>query len=229
MWAGGDRVKIGVVGQVNSVATAEINRGAIAVGLTEGYDVVPARFPLSALNEANDWLGSQLAQVNAGAAATFVAGLRIDLNAVELRTPTEGTLTPKQESLLVAAKVRLGDRLVVSTYSGHFVGLSCGYPRCDPPLRGGTGIYYANGSSTQACTGGFIAKGRADQKLYLITAGHCVADHHSVDWTSYFTQWVQPRSRPRIELRVLSKWRLCDSADHGHHRLESQAMGGSLV
>ena len=144
---GGDRVKVGVAGQVTSDVTAEINRGALAVGLTEGYDVVPARFPLSELSEANDWLGSQLVLVNAGATTSFIAGLRTDLNAVELRTPTDGTLTPKQEALLKTAKARLGDRLVVSTHSGHFVGLSCGYPRCDPPLRGGTGIYYANGSS----------------------------------------------------------------------------------
>ena len=183
---GGDRVKVGVAGQVTAAVAAEINRDARVVGLTEGFDVVPVRFPLSALNEGNDWLGSQLVLVNAGATVSFLAGLRTDLNAIELRTPTDGTLTPKQEALLESAKTTLGDRLVVSAYSGHYVSLACGNSTCGPPLRGGTYISSVE-NSAEYCTGGFVAKGRVDQKLYLMTAGHCVASHHDVSWATRFS------------------------------------------
>ncbi|HEY0533047.1 MAG TPA: S1 family peptidase [Actinoplanes sp.] len=187
----GDRVEVGVAGPITSGTKAEINRDALAVGLTEGYDIVAVRFALSALNEANDWLGSQLVLVNAGAPGRLTAGLRTDLNAVELQTPTEAKLTPAQETLMTAAASRFGDLLVVSTYNGHFIPLNCSHSQCDPPLRGGARINYFNKGDFELCTGGFLAKGVTDDRRYLITAGHCVANHHDADWTAPYVNGSQ--------------------------------------
>ena len=176
---GGDRVKVGVAGQVTSDVTAEINRGALAVGLTEGYDVVPVRFPLSELSEGNDWLGSQLVLVNAGATASFFGGLRTDLNAARVPDAYRGhahaqASSPAEGGEGQARRSARGVRLHRSLRP-----IGSRNSTCAPPLRGGTYIESVE-HSAENCTGGFVAKGRVDHKLYLMTAGHCVAAHHNV-------------------------------------------------
>ena len=177
----GDRIKIGVVDGPDPDTTVVVRRAAGALGLTEGYDLVPARHPMAALEEDNDWLGTGIARVNRDATVTLAAGLRPDLNAVELQAPVEGDLTEDQRGLIDEATDRLGDRLVVSSYEGRPEARGCAYPYCDPPLRGG--IRIANGAG---CTGGFIAKSKVDNKLYQFTAGHCAYQHYS-NWSTEFT------------------------------------------
>jgi hypothetical protein len=177
----GDRIKIGIVDGPDPDTSAMVQQAAEALGLTEGYDLVSTRHPMAALEEDNDWLGTEIARVNRDATATLAAGLRPDLNAVELQAPVEGDLTEDQQGLIDEATDRLGDRLVVGSYEGRPEARACVYPYCDPPLRGG--IRIANGAG---CTGAFIAKSKVDDKLYQLTAGHCAYQHYS-DWSTKFT------------------------------------------
>ncbi|HEU4422687.1 MAG TPA: S1 family peptidase [Pilimelia sp.] len=178
----GDRVRVGVAGGVTGDAVAAVRDTAAAVGLTDGYDVVTVRYSMAALQEASAWLGDRIARINAGSAATLTAGLRTDINAIELQVPADGTLTEAQWDLLAAAKSALGDRLVVGSYRGRPTARACAYPYCDPPLRGGIRINHPDAS----CTGAFIAKSKVDDKLYQFTAGHCAYQNYT-DWSTRFT------------------------------------------
>jgi hypothetical protein len=178
----GDRVRVGVAGGVTADAAAAVRDTATSVGLTDGYDVVNVRHSMAALAEAGAWLGGEIERVNTGAAATLTAGLRTDVNAVELQVPAEGPLTAAQRDLLAEATSALGDRLVVGSYRGRPTPRACSYPYCDPPLRGGIRINHPDAS----CTGAFIAKSKVDDKLYQVTAGHCAYQNYT-NWSTRFT------------------------------------------
>lgn len=106
------------------------------------------------------------------------------LNRVELQLPADGTLTSRQQALVAEAGSRLGGALLVATYQDRPASLACGYPWCDPPLRGGIRVTNSGGG----CTGGFIAKSKVDAKLYQFTAGHCANGGALVDnWSTLFT------------------------------------------
>ncbi len=176
-----DRIKVGVAGSAQSAADM-VGRAASLVGLSEGYDAVAVRHSLAELQAANEQMGAQIGEVNAGASATLVVGLRPDLNAVQLDLPGGGGLTTAQRDLVAAAKARLGDMLIVGSYAGRATTRACRYPNCDPPLRGGVGIT----SAGFLCTGAFIAQSRVDSNLYQFTAGHCGAASVA-NWSTQFT------------------------------------------
>jgi len=180
--ADGDRVKVGVAGTITGEVAAAVRDAAEGVGLTEGYDLVEVRRAMSALEDGNAWLGAEIGRVNAGAADTLTAGLRTDLNAIELQVPAEGTLTPAQRDLVASAPSVLGDRLVIASYRGAPTARACVYPYCDPPLRGGIRINHPDAS----CTGAFIAQSKVDDKLYQFTAGHCAYQNYT-NWSTRFT------------------------------------------
>jgi hypothetical protein len=180
----GDRIKIGIVGGSDPQTDSIARRAAEAVGLFEGYDLVEVRHSADELERHNAWLGAEIARVNVGAAATLTAGLRTDLNAIELQTPVHGTLTAAQVAMLAEAAGRLGDRLVLASYLGQpQAWAGCAYPYCDPPLRGGIRI---NGN-IHPCTGGFVARSKVDDKLYQFTAGHCMDGGDNDSWSTRFT------------------------------------------
>jgi hypothetical protein len=168
--ANGDRVKIGVATPPNDRSAAVAQAAAAAAGLTDGVDVVFVRHPSAQLDAGIAWLGGQLATVNAGARQPLGAGVRTDLNALELHTPAGGSLTDAQSALVATAQRMLGDALVLGSTAGQPTALSCTYPFCDPPLRGGIQIGSPSGVG---CTGAFIAQSRVDTQLYQLTAGHC--------------------------------------------------------
>jgi hypothetical protein len=181
----GDRVKVGVAGPVTASARTRIVGAARAAGLTEGYDVVGVRHPQRALDEASEWLGREIARVNAGADATLAAGQRTDLNALELEAPPQDQLTPAQRDLVARARARLGDLLTVSPSAGPVVPHACAYPFCDAPLRGGILVTHPVSSTrTRFCTGGFIARSKSNGVLYQFTAGHCVWDSLGGTWST---------------------------------------------
>jgi hypothetical protein len=170
----GDRVKVGVVGEPDPQVVEAVRQAAETVGLPDtGYDLVPVRHPLTTLEADNHWLGFEIARVNDGAPATLTAGLRTDLNAVELSTPQVGTLTPAQRELVDLAQRRLGVRLVLGSYAGRLEARACGSAYCGKPLRGGVRITMDVIGENPGCTAGFVARSKVDEKLYLFTAGHC--------------------------------------------------------
>jgi hypothetical protein len=173
--ADGDRVKVGLTTPVDlgaAVATA---------GLAGAVDVVPVRHTWVEIDAANQWLGTQVARVNADAEFPLIVGELPNRNAVDLRTPAKGTLTAAQRALVADATTRYGDMLLHSTYSGTPTGRSCSYPNCDPPLRAGIAIY-RNGIG---CTAGFLARSNSDNLLYQFTAGHCAVDGGSSNWFAF--------------------------------------------
>ena len=177
----GDRIKVGVVDGPDAETSAAVRQAAEELGVIEGYDLVPVRYPMAELEGDNDWLGAEIARVNRDTSATLTAGLRPDLNAVELQAPVDGVLTTAQQELIGEATDRLGDRLVAGSYQGRPTARGCAYPYCDPPLRGG--IRITNGAG---CTGAFVAQSKVDDKLYQFTAGHCAPNHYS-NWSTKFT------------------------------------------
>jgi hypothetical protein len=181
VWVDGtdrDRVKIGVRGDGTGVA----RRAATTVGLGDAVDTVAVGHSMSELERGNAWLGTRIAAVNTGAAATLTAGIRPDLNAIELQLPVRGTVTPAQAALVDQARQRLTGMLRIGTYVGQATARACSYPYCDPPLR--AGIRIAN--SGRGCTGAFIARSRVDSTLYQFTAGHCVAGGFTDTWYTHF-------------------------------------------
>ncbi len=163
-----DRVKIGIASRIDA-RTAEIVRSAAAaVGLTEGYDLVTVPRSMPELAKANDWLADEMARTDEGAKVSMSAGIRTDLNAVELQVPTRDRLTSAQLDLVKRAADTLGAALLLSTNSAGYDAFACTGMSCDPPLRGGVRI-----SGPTNCTAGFVSRSRVDEKQYLITAGHC--------------------------------------------------------
>ena len=182
VWIGAadDRVKLGVVGgQVGTV-----RQMVDAVGLSGAVDQVVMRYQMAELEAANDWLGDRIAEVNVGTPWTLTAGLRPDINAIELQTPRSGPLTAAQQALVDTARARLGAMLRVGDYAGQPTPSACVYPYCDPPLR--AGIRILNTVTGGGCTGGFIARSRSDGILYQFTAGHCAYFAGTNDWLTYF-------------------------------------------
>jgi hypothetical protein len=182
----GDRVKVGVVGGADPPTYDVVRRAALGVGLIAGWDLVPVRYSAQELDRHNAWLGAEIARVNAGAAAGLTAGLRTDLNAIELQTPSGAALTSSQAALVAEATARLGSAVTVSSYTGRPQPWACNYPYCDKPLRGGIRIW----GSLHGCTGGFIARSRTDAKLYQFTAGHCIDGGANDDWWTKYTNGV---------------------------------------
>ena len=176
----GDRVKVGVTGEVDADSLAVITRAGDDVGLKEGYDGVPVARSLALLTRDMDRLGEEIARVNDGATGGLAAGIRTDLNALQLDVP-DAALTPEQQSLVASMQRDLGPELIVQRATGTYHALSCSFPYCDPPLRGGVRITYPGTS----CTAAFTAKSKIDGFQYLITAGHCAMDHYS-NWSTKF-------------------------------------------
>ncbi|MEV0457370.1 S1 family peptidase [Catellatospora methionotrophica] len=165
----GDRVKVGVTGQVDGPAQSIVKAAAQAVGLTR-YDLVGVKRSAARLAADNDWLAEEVIRVNRGATVFLSAGLRPDLNAVQLGVPGKGELTTAQKDLVKAAQTRLGDGVVpAATSGGYRTFLGCDAPYCDAPLRGGVKINHPDVS----CTSGFVAQSKVDSKKYIVTAGHC--------------------------------------------------------
>lgn len=186
VWIGvnnGDRVEIGMTGTIDRATVAAVNREATDVGLTTGYDVVPVARTQATLDSDMSWLAQELARANPGAPAGLSAGERTDLNQVQLDLPSSGQLTAAQASVVADARDRLGAELLL-TYRGEpYHQLSCAYPFCDPPLRGGVEMFVPN---TVACTVGFTAQSRVDANEYVITAGHCGQGTDGLSWHTEF-------------------------------------------
>ncbi len=179
----GDRVKIGVTAlQSGNTKLSAVARGAAeTVGLLEAHDVVRVQHSLHELERANAWLSDEVARVNQGASEHLSAGLRIDRNAVYLHVPVSGDLSAEQRALVALASATLDDALVIDARANKYSAYACTYPFCDPPLRGGIRIMNA----AKSCTGGFVARSNVDNKLYMMTAGHCGFGAQGVWWTDF--------------------------------------------
>lgn len=185
-----DRLKVGVVnpnGLRGAVTAHELARQAVgAAGLDGVADVVGVRNSYRDLEAANDWLGRQLERVNVDAPWPLSTRFRPSESRVFLDLPAAGELTTEQQGVVDVAQRRYAAMLETHTYERRDARLSCDYPFCDKPLRGGIRIINNNGP--YECTAAFLARSRSDNQLYQFTAGHCVADRGGN--SPWYTLWT---------------------------------------
>lgn len=178
--ASGDRIKVGLTD--TRADEISVRAASSKQGLGDAVDTVRVNFSIGELESINAMLADTLSIVNKDAAWPLSAGLRPDINAVQLDVPARTMLTTAQQSLVDSAAARFGSAVRIVPAHNKAQARACSYPYCDPPLRGGIRI----NNSGIGCTGAFIARSRSDGKLYQFTAGHC-ARAASDTWSTHFT------------------------------------------
>jgi hypothetical protein len=177
--ASGDRIKVGLT--ESRVDETSARSASAKQGLGDAVDTVQVDNSLGTLESIDAMLADALDGVNKGADWPLSAGLRPDINAVQLDVPVRTLLTPAQQSLVDSTVARFGSAVRVVTVHNRAQARACSYPFCDPPLRGGIRI----SNSGVGCTGAFIARSRSDGRLFQFTAGHC-ARAASDAWSTRF-------------------------------------------
>ncbi|GAA1866974.1 S1 family peptidase [Myceligenerans crystallogenes] len=186
-----DRLKVGVVagaGTASSDLTRAVGRVAAGHDVAGAVDVVPVARPERELAAANRWIASRVEAASAGATGTLSTGYRPSRGTVLIGVPAEPSAA--QRALVEAAGRKFGDLVETYRTEGEPVARACGFPYCDPPLRGGVRTWGGGG-----CTLGFIARSRADGKLYGLTAGHCVTKgtmYYTLFATDQSSHWIGP-------------------------------------
>lgn len=182
-WIGDDdRVKVGVTADAGAAAPADVDRLAAAGGLTGAVDAVPVQHGLQELESVQRQLVALFRADNQRSRRPLQVAVLEPDNVVELRLPP-AALSVRQQALVAEARARFGPVLREVRYAAAPRFTACGLFFCDPPLRGGVRITGPDGSG---CTGGFLARSRSNQVLYLVTAGHCFRGTPAGDWVQKF-------------------------------------------
>jgi len=179
----GDRLKVGVVGAIGTDRTTVADTATVE-GVAHAVDVVGVRYSEAQLLAAMDQISEGLASVNKKASWPIQLSHWVGGNRLELVLPPSGTLTLAQQALVGQVRSRYGDMLQTASYHERPMGDACQFPYCDPPLRAGIRI---NGPAGGFCTGGFLARSKTDNKLYMFTAGHCPWAAGTNTWWTRFT------------------------------------------
>lgn len=152
---------------------AEEILGRRGLDLDTEFEIVPAS--LGALSASQGSLETALADlIDDGLVSISTSAPD---NRVEIVVGTSATSGQVAGITGEAAKAAVDTKILTAT-TGTVTAqpLSCEFPSCDPPLRGGVFIQSTNKDEDDdiaACTAGFIARSKADSKPYLMTAGHC--------------------------------------------------------
>jgi hypothetical protein len=144
-----------------------------AADLSSGTDITVVRWPDAELARVTAALAPAIVKINRGAKAKVSLRTVAPENAVQIVTGT-GVLTAAQDDFIAGAESRFGTRVMRKTIPGDNSSVldSCPSPqRCDPPLRAGLEL----DSTGTSCTTGPIVRSNSDQKLYVMTAGHCIS------------------------------------------------------
>jgi hypothetical protein len=175
------RIKVGMVG-----AKAADREWVDAQGFRGAADVVEVPRSLSDLEAAAEWLWSRAVALNqdtvdSGSSWTLAVSITPRRSTANLYIPPVAHRSEQQRAFIEEARMRLGSALFVEEYETPPHEGACTIalpPYCDPPLRAGIAIDYP-----ADCTGGFPARSRSDNKLYLFTAGHCTRNRPDTWWT----------------------------------------------
>jgi hypothetical protein len=182
----GGRVKLSVAGDASAVQRAQ--DVLTDLDLASFTDAVVVEHTMDELLAAQKAVVARLQQeLPAGEKerASLAAGteIRADLNKVTVSLP-KGSFGDVASKDLAAVFVRAhGDKLDVGLDARRAQTSACDWPFCDPPLRAGVLIGTSYGHH---CTAGFPARSRSDNKLYIMTAGHCGRDRPSATWSTRF-------------------------------------------
>lgn len=186
MWAdepGGGRINISVSGDVRAA------RAVLAeTGVSTFTDVVLVQHSMAELQAIRDQVMERLRPLlEAAPGAQASVGASPERNVVEVSLPARGFDELSAERVASSLTGSFGEAVAVELSTARMQRSECVEPYCDPPLRAGVRIH--NGHSS--CTSGFPARSRSDNKLYLMTAGHCGAANPNAAWYSYQTNGNQ--------------------------------------
>lgn len=163
------RIKIGII----SEATRPVIEGVLeTVGASDVADIVQVEFSYAELMRSSTALAEIIRSHEPQRAVS--SGLDTSTNQIVLSFETGltvGQLDESESAILEAAQSEFGDMLRVD-FSAQFEILeACTSPNCDPPLRGGVGIY----SSAGQCTAAFNGLQSSSSTPYVVTAAHCTS------------------------------------------------------
>lgn len=179
--------------------TGELVIGATAAGSSFHADALPGvatsvlrshlrvatvRWADAELSRVTAVLSRDIASVNGGGTVGISLRTLPPDNLVELKVGT-GELTDRQRQFVGTAEHQFGSRVRVTRVATSNLSVldSCSGNNCDPPLRGGVRI----SSPKSGCTLGYIVRSNVDDKLFALTAGHCVQDAGiGTNWSGYF-------------------------------------------
>ncbi len=109
----------------------------------------------------------------------FVLGPSLQDQQVHVNVPKSVVATVQQ----LIVKYQPGAPIVVVGDDSIARPVTCSYADdCDPPLRGGTGMYTGG---MEECTSAFLSRSRTDNKLYMLTAGHCTYFFAGASWNEH--------------------------------------------
>jgi len=96
------------------------------------------------------------------------AGIRTDLNKVEVHIPYKDQLTSRHSAVLTKVQEQYSNIVTFVETDTRGTTTACNWWYCDSPLRGG--VYIKNNAGTH-CTAGFVM--RVGTTPFLLTAAHC--------------------------------------------------------
>lgn len=207
MWfdaADGGRLKVGLVaGAQSDSVRVGITQALAAKGLQTGDAmVVPVRSSWQQLVAAQADLDHGLDDLIRRAAAST----GIDTASNQVFVETASSLTEEEAARVDRAIAGVGARAVRRLSSRASLELSlhsCSVPFCDRPLRGGVRIAAGSG-----CTAGFNARSRSGGKLFVLTAGHCMANDAGT--------WKTRTAASLLDdIGIRHNWMFGDSGDAG--------------
>jgi streptogrisin C len=188
------RFHVGVVpadlgSELATTVTPDSIPAIASADLSSVTDVTVVRWPEAELERVTTALAPDIVNVNRDASVHISLRTVAPKNAVEIVAGT-GQLTVAQMQFISSAEAQFGSRVVRSTVPGSNVTSpdACDSPQgCDPPLRAGLEIDGASITKPN-CTSGPIVRSNTDNKLYVLTSGHCLnASGLSATWNETFS------------------------------------------
>jgi len=172
------RFHVGLAPQTNA-ATAEAVMSDAGVMSNTALD--PVKHTWAEVEAAQSSWSTQLQSLAHRQQAEVIADPRINGIRIELASNLSAT-TVEQTRQSAAATGVTADVVPVAPSSLEIKPVSCRFPYCERPLRGGIQIQATpeHGYET-ICTAGFFVRD-ANNYPYLLTAGHCVYPKESSGW-----------------------------------------------
>jgi hypothetical protein len=144
-------------------------------GLTNDVDLVTVDYTENELRQAQPDIEDSLADLTDDGLVSIGRG--VSSNSIEVTVASSATDQQRSRIDEVADSAPVRVTVLRSSEADLTVTpAACTFPHCDPPLRGGVEIASSDDKDDDAhlCTAGFLARGRTDQKPYLLTSGHCM-------------------------------------------------------
>lgn len=169
------RFKIGALPGVNVLGV--MRTAGIKTTVIQATDAVPARWSWAQLLEAqhrwNAVLASKLAAGTYGTAPDASSNAVSVVLSAAVKQSDRASVQSAAQQDSVTVNVSHDSKLSLSIPA-----MSCSFPNCGQPLRGGVLIY----GGGQGCTDGFLTYSLNNGAAYAMTAGHCLINNPGSTW-----------------------------------------------